>query len=98
MLFASMFSPTAQAEPPAEVATADYTWHSGCCLMAMLIQRVIVAGAGLAGLTVADALARDGRAVTIVEARDRLGGRTWTVREPFLDAAFAALGAEFIDE
>jgi len=93
-----MSSPAAQAEPPAKVATPDYTWHSGCCLMVMLIQRVIVAGAGLAGLAVADALARDGRTVTIVEARDRLGGRAWTTREPFVDGAFADLGAEFIDE
>jgi monoamine oxidase len=38
---------------------------------------VVVVGAGLAGLTAAHRLARAGRAVTVVEARDRVGGRVW---------------------
>ncbi len=37
---------------------------------------VIVIGAGIAGLVAADALVRGGSKVTIVEARDRVGGRT----------------------
>ncbi|MDR3498278.1 MAG: FAD-dependent oxidoreductase [Parvibaculum sp.] len=37
---------------------------------------VIVVGAGLAGLKVASELEAKGRSVTIVEARDRVGGRT----------------------
>jgi monoamine oxidase len=39
---------------------------------------VIVIGAGLAGLSAADALRRAGRRVMVLEARDRVGGRTWT--------------------
>jgi monoamine oxidase len=39
---------------------------------------VIVAGAGLAGLAAARQLARQGRKVVVVEARDRVGGRTCT--------------------
>jgi len=39
---------------------------------------VIVVGAGLAGLTVAGELARKGRDVLVVEARDRVGGRIYT--------------------
>lgn len=39
---------------------------------------VCVVGAGFAGLTAARALARAGLAVAVVEARDRVGGRTWT--------------------
>ena len=39
---------------------------------------VIVIGAGLAGLTAARDLADAGRRVMVLEARDRIGGRTWT--------------------
>ena len=38
---------------------------------------VVVVGAGFAGLTAARELSRQGLAVRIVEARDRIGGRTW---------------------
>ncbi|MEE9096526.1 flavin monoamine oxidase family protein [Pseudarthrobacter phenanthrenivorans] len=38
---------------------------------------VIVVGAGFAGLTAARELTRQGLRVRIVEARDRIGGRTW---------------------
>lgn len=41
--------------------------------------RVIVVGAGVAGLTVADAARCAGAEVVVLEARDRIGGRTWTV-------------------
>lgn len=39
---------------------------------------VIVIGAGMAGLAAARRLADAGVQVTVVEARDRIGGRTWT--------------------
>jgi polyamine oxidase len=40
--------------------------------------RVIVVGAGVAGLTAADAARCGGAEVVVLEARDRIGGRTWT--------------------
>ena len=39
---------------------------------------VVVIGGGLAGLAAAERLAREGAAVTLLEARDRLGGRVYT--------------------
>jgi pseudooxynicotine oxidase len=39
---------------------------------------VIVVGGGFAGVTAARELAREGLTVLLLEARDRLGGRTWT--------------------
>ena len=46
---------------------------------------VVVIGAGLAGLTAARDLHVIGRRVVVLEARDRLGGRTWTGPLPGTD-------------
>jgi polyamine oxidase len=43
------------------------------------VERVVVIGAGIAGLTVANALAHTGVECVVVEARDRIGGRLHTV-------------------
>jgi monoamine oxidase len=59
---------------------------------------VVVAGAGLAGLTAARALEARGAAVTVVEARDRVGGRVWTLRKQFAARQHAEAGADLIEE
>jgi monoamine oxidase len=58
--------------------------------------RILVAGAGLAGLSAAYELARAGAAVTILDARDYAGGRVRTVRD-FRAGQHAELGGEFIE-
>src|SRR3954471_6300201 len=60
-------------------------------------ESVIVIGGGVAGLAAAGALARRGFAVTLLEARDRLGGRILTTR-PVSWGRPIELGAEFIHE
>lgn len=56
---------------------------------------VIIIGAGVAGLAAARELGRAGLSVCILEARDRIGGRVFTHRDPAYDGAIE-LGAEFI--
>ena len=56
---------------------------------------VAVIGAGAAGLCAAAELCRSGRSVLLLEARDRIGGRIDTRREPGV-AMPVELGAEFI--
>lgn len=56
---------------------------------------VIVVGAGAAGVSAAVAMADAGLAVTIVEARDRIGGRIFTLQDPKHHTPIE-LGAEFI--
>ena len=58
------------------------------------MKRVGVIGAGFAGLAAADALRAGGAEVTVLEARDRVGGRVWSV--PFGEGAVVERGAEFI--
>jgi|SRR5579884_770752 len=41
---------------------------------------VVILGAGIAGLVSAYELGRAGYRVTVLEARDRIGGRSWTIR------------------
>ena len=59
---------------------------------------VLIAGAGLAGLTAARELTKKGAAVTVIDARERVGGRVFTVREPFVHGQHAEAGGDLIDE
>lgn len=57
--------------------------------------RVVVIGAGLAGLRCASDLVAAGVDVVVLEARDRVGGRIWS--HTFDDGQVCERGAEFID-
>jgi monoamine oxidase len=56
---------------------------------------VVVIGAGIAGLAAAQALGEAGLHVSVLEARDRVGGRIWTLHPTGTDVPIE-LGAEFI--
>ncbi|KOS07518.1 hypothetical protein AM493_16795 [Flavobacterium akiainvivens] len=55
---------------------------------------IIVVGAGAAGLMAAYTLVKSGKSVTVLEARNRIGGRIHTVTNGFTNPV--ELGAEFV--
>ncbi len=56
-------------------------------------KRVIIIGAGMAGLVAAYELKGAGHDPLILEARQRVGGRIYTMREPFANGLHAEAGA-----
>lgn len=55
---------------------------------------IVVVGAGLSGLTAAWELHKAGHRVTVLEARDRIGGRTWSA--PLANGEVTELAGEYI--
>ena len=74
-----------EAVHPAAPAMAHGAYESGMAAadtidaLARPGERIVVVGAGIAGLAAARALADRGRDVLVLEARDRIGGRLHTV-------------------
>lgn len=60
-------------------------------------KKIIIVGAGLAGLAAAHELAEYGHRVVLFEARTRAGGRVYTLRHPFSDGLYAELGGEWVN-
>ncbi|MCU1541293.1 MAG: putrescine oxidase [Arthrobacter sp.] len=54
---------------------------------------VVIVGAGPAGLTAARELKKAGLSVAVLEARDRVGGRTWT---DTVDGAMLEIGGQWV--
>jgi monoamine oxidase len=61
-------------------------------------KKVLILGAGMAGLVAAYELTQLGHDITILEARTRPGGRVHTLREPFSDGLYAEAGAARIPD
>src|SRR5690349_15765070 len=61
-------------------------------------KKIVVVGAGLAGLCAAYELTQAGHDVTILEAQLRPGGRVCTFRAPFSDGMYAEVGAMHIPD
>ena len=60
------------------------------------VHSCIVVGAGLAGLSAAYRLSSAGWNVTVLEARNRIGGRVWSYRFPEAKELVCELGGEWI--
>lgn len=60
-----------------------------------MTRRALIIGGGVSGLAAANCLVEAGLDVTVLEARDRVGGRVWTTTAPGLVTPIE-LGAEFL--
>jgi len=58
--------------------------------------KVVIIGAGAAGITCAYRLHQAGIASSVYDANDRAGGRTWTLRGFFADGQYAEHGGQLI--
>jgi monoamine oxidase len=61
-------------------------------------KKVLILGGGMAGLVSASLLKRAGHEVVILEGNNRIGGRVYTVREPFSSGNYLDFGAMRIPE
>ncbi|MCC5614366.1 FAD-dependent oxidoreductase [Nostoc sp. CHAB 5836] len=79
-------------------ALATASWHNGRDSAAFAtIPKVLVVGAGIAGLTAAYRLRQAGVTVDIIEARNRVGGRIRSLANTAGTGVTVELGGEFID-
>lgn len=79
-------------------AISTVTWHGGSDSAAFgRIPKVLIVGAGIAGLVAGYRLTQAGVPVDIVEARNRIGGRIHTLQNAVGTSIPVELGGEFID-
>src|SRR3954470_18823354 len=87
----------------------DFIKHGALALGATLVRlplvsasvapkKIIIIGAGMAGLSAGYELTQAGHDITILEARPYPGGRVHTIREPFSDGLYAEAGAARIPD
>ena len=84
------------------LAVAGAGFHQSSAVRAIVLsgpaKKVLILGAGMAGLVAGYELSKLGHEVTILEARTRPGGRVHTLREPFSDGLYAEAGAARIPD
>jgi monoamine oxidase len=80
------------------VAAAAALGAAGAAPARAAATRVVVVGAGLAGLSAAYRLRAAGISATVVEAGTRVGGRCWSIRDAFAQGQVAEHGGELIDQ
>lgn len=79
-------------------AIGAVTWHGGSDSVASsTIPKVLIVGAGIAGLVAGYRLSQAGVPVDIVEARNHIGGRISTLQNAVGTSIPVELGGEFID-
>ena len=85
---------------PASRGVDPIAWSGGAVHMsttpAEQARSVVVVGAGFAGLRAAERLAARGVDVTVLEARDRVGGRVWSATPFGAEAGTIERGAEYV--
>lgn len=64
------------------VVAKPFPLHPQLTAQSQKIWDVVVIGAGLSGLTAGDQLSKAGYSCLVLEARDRVGGRTWSKTFP----------------
>ena len=80
----------------ATAALAMPGWVDSIPSRGRMEKRVLVVGAGVAGLCAAYELTAMGHDVTVLEAQAEPGGRVRTLRSPFVDGLYAEAGASRI--
>src|SRR6185503_11593618 len=80
------------------VAGVSLAQSSAFATVGVAPKKILIVGAGMAGLCAGYELTQLGHDVTILEARMRPGGRVQTLREPFADGQYAEAGAARIPD
>lgn len=86
-----------RASASAVVGTALGTVATPRLVSGATAPRIIIVGAGTAGLTCAYRLQQAGLSTQVIEVGKRVGGRMYSLRDTFPDGQLVEFGGEFVD-